>query len=153
MPSLNFGDAPTWLQWLLAVAAVLAFIGGGVRAIPPAWKFVTRFVTTMNDLGELPAELAELRTFRTETAITLAKQNTALARQDKRIAEIHHEVHFNNGSSVKDAAVRTEKAVTRVEEGVAGLYDEIDTLKKADAELRDDFQKTQPSNPTEGESS
>lgn len=150
MPSLNFGDAPIWLQWLLAVAAVLAFIGGGVRAIPPAWRFVTRFVTTVNDLGELPTELAELRKFRTETAVTLAQQNTILAKQDAKIAEIHHEVNFNNGSSVKDAAVRTERAVKRVEEGVKGLYDEIDTLKQADADLRKDFEKTQPNN--QGES-
>lgn len=150
MPSLNFGDAPIWLQWLLAVAAVLAFIGGGVRAIPPAWRFVTRFVTTVNDLGELPTELAELRKFRTETAVTLAQQNTILAKQDTKIAEIHHEVNFNNGSSVKDAAVRTERAVKRVEEGVKGLYDEIDTLKQADADLRKDFEKTQPNN--QGES-
>lgn len=137
MPSLNFGDAPAWLQWLLAVAAVLAFIGGGIRAIPPVWRFVSRFVSTVNELAELPGELAELRKFRSDTAVTLSDQNTTLAKQDKKIAEIHHEVHFNNGSSVKDATARIEK-------GVAGLYEEIDALKDADADMRRDFENTQP---------
>lgn len=137
MPSLNFGDAPAWLQWILAVAAVLAFIGGGIRAIPPAWRFVTRFVSTVNELAELPGELAELRKFRSDTGVTLAEQNATLAKQDQKIAEIHHEVHFNNGSSVKDATARIEK-------GVKGLYDEIDALKDADADMRRDFENTQP---------
>lgn len=138
MPSLNFGDAPAWLQWLLAVAAVLAFIGGGVRAIPPAWRFVSRFVTTVNELAELPGELAELRKFRSDTGVTLAEQNATLAKQDQKIADIHHEVNFNNGSSTKDAIVR-------VEEGVAGLYTEIDALKEADADMRQDLERTSPS--------
>lgn len=135
MPSLNFGDAPPWLQWLLAVAAVVAFITGAIRAIPPAWKFVSRFVTTVNELAELPEELGELRKFRADTGVTLAKQ-------DQRIAEIHHEVHFNNGSSVKDATARIEK-------GVAGLYEEIDNLKSTDAEMRRDFENTKPHKPKE----
>lgn len=135
MPSLNFGDAPPWLQWLLAVAAVVAFVAGAIRAIPPAWKFVSRFVTTVNELADLPTELGELRKFRSDTSVTLAQQ-------DRKILEIHHEVNFNNGSSAKDAIIR-------IEEGVAGLYEEIDHLKKEDADMRADFEKTQPHKPKE----
>lgn len=142
MSSIDFSQAPSWLQWLLAVAAVLAFVGGGIRAIPPAWRFVTRFVSTVNELAELPRELTELRKFRSDTALTLSEQNTTLAKQDRKIAEIHHEVNFNNGSSAKDAIIRIEK-------GVAGLYEEIDALKQEDADIRRDFENTQPHPPKE----
>jgi hypothetical protein len=151
MPSLDFSQAPPWLQWLLAVAAVVGFIVGAIRGIPPAWKFVTRFVGTVNNLAELPVELAAMRTFREETKltladqnVTLAQQNTTLAGQDKKIAEIHHETHFNNGSSIKDATVRIEK-------GVAGLYTKIESLEQADADMRRDFEDTQPKHPTQGD--
>jgi hypothetical protein len=151
MPSLDFSQAPPWLQWLLAVAAVIGFIVGAIRGIPPAWRFVTRFVGTVNNLAELPVELAAMKTFREETKltlaqqnVTLAKQNATLASQDQKIAEIHHETHFNNGSSIKDATVR-------IEEGVKGLYGEIVDLKQEDADLRSDFEKTQPKHPTQGD--
>jgi hypothetical protein len=151
MPSLNFGDAPVWLQWVIMILAVTAFIAGAIRAIPPAWRFVTRFVTTVNELADLPTELGELRKFRSDTSVTLAQQNTTLATQNQKIAEIHHEVHFNNGSSVKDATVRTEEAVERVEMGVKGLYGEVDGVKaqlvelhETDADMRRDFENTHP---------
>lgn len=151
MPSLDFSQAPLWLQWLLAVAAIIGFIVGAIKGIPPAWRFVTRFVSTVNDLAELPTELAEMKTFRQETKltlaqqnVTLAKQNTTLASQDQKIAEIHHETHFNNGSSIKDATVR-------IETGVAGLYTKIEALEKEDADLRRDFEDTKPHHPTQGD--
>jgi hypothetical protein len=143
MPSLNFDAAPIWLQWLIAAVALIGFIAGCIKGIPPAWHFVTRFVTTVNELAELPTELNELRTFRTDTTLsltrqdaTLAGQNATLAEQNVKIAEIHHEVNYNNGSSVKDA-------VARVEAGVEGLYGEIDALKQEDASIRRDFKKTE----------
>ncbi|WP_284984315.1 hypothetical protein [Arthrobacter sp. efr-133-TYG-118] len=40
---------------------------------------------------------------------TQASQGETLATQDKTLETIRHEVEFNNGSSVKDAVVRTEK--------------------------------------------
>jgi len=48
---------------------------------------------------------------------------------NKKIEEIHHEVHFNDGSSAKDG-------ILRVEVGVKGLYAEIDELKRRDSELQ-----------------
>ncbi|ONI62640.1 hypothetical protein CSIV_14290 [Microbacterium sp. CSI-V] len=65
-----------------------------------------------------------------------------IERTDARIGEIHHEVHFNNGSSVKDSAIRTELAVRelketagRLEVGVAGLYTRVDELAAVDDRL------------------
>lgn len=130
MPSLNFDAAPVWLQWVIAVVVIVGFIAGCLKGIPPAWRFLTGFVTTVNALNELPKELKELRAFRKDTTETLDDQNT-------KIDEIHHEVHFNDGSSVKDATFR-------IELGVKGLYDQVDELKQADADLRSDLDKTQP---------
>lgn len=127
MPSLDFSQAWPWLQWVLAVAAVITFVAGAIRGIPPAWRAVTRFVTTINALNDLPDELAKQKQFRADTKTTLDDQNV-------KIDEIHHEVHYNNGSSVKDA-------VGRVESGVAGLYTETDELKKTTVALQEDLDK------------
>lgn len=125
------------LAIVIAAIVVLFLIGRGVYR---AWPVIKQFVLTVNAITGLPE-------FMERTDATLAGQN-------QKIAEIHHEVHFNNGSSVKDAAVRTEKAVGRVERGVKGLYKEIARLDAADADLRTDLENThpKPDAPTQGES-
>lgn len=42
------------------------------------------------------------------------RTDKTLAAQDKQIADIHHELHFNDGSSTKDAVIRVEDDVTKV---------------------------------------
>lgn len=142
--NINFADAWPWLQWVLAAAAVVGFVVAVIKGVPPAWRALTTFVTTINDLSDLPAELAKQKRFRIEVRgilsnqdKTLAGQNLVLAKQDTKISEIHHEVQYNNGSSVKDGVRRVEKGVAGVEKGVAGLYEvtaqlqkELDELKK-----------------------
>jgi len=118
MPSLNFGEAWPWLQWIIAAMAIIGFIGGAIRVIPSAWRVVSRMVTTINALSDLPDELKLQAEFRDET-------KTRFDEQDKQISEIHHEVHYNNGSSVKDAT-------KRIETGVEGLYKQIEELKDSD---------------------
>jgi hypothetical protein len=44
----------------------------------------------------------------------LDQQDGVLAAQDRVLETIRHEVEFNNGSSVKDAAVRTERKVKEI---------------------------------------
>jgi hypothetical protein len=108
MPSLDFSQAWPWLQWVIAVAAVVAFIAGAIRTVPPAWRVVSTFVKTINALADLPGELEKQAQFRADTERTLAGQ-------DKQIADIHHEVHYNNGSSVKDAIRRVEQKLDEKE--------------------------------------
>jgi hypothetical protein len=129
---------PPWLLPFVIVTFVLVLLFMLGRGLYRAWPAIKQFVLTVNAITGLP-EFME-------------RTDATLAGQDEKIAEIHHEVHFNNGSSVKDSAVRTEQAVERVEKGVAGLYDEIVILKQADADLRSDFDKTKPKSPTQGES-
>jgi len=119
MPSLNFGDAWPWLQWVIAVAAVVAFLGAAIRVVPAVWRSVKRFIQTVDSLADLPEELVSQKQFREETTQTLASQDT-------KIAEIHHEVNFNNGSSVKDS-------ITRVEASVTALRKDVDELVKKDS--------------------
>ncbi|MGN6200032.1 hypothetical protein [Humibacter sp.] len=154
MPSLDFSHAWPWLQWIIAVAAVVAFLGGAIRVIPGAWRAVSRFVTTINSLADLPE-------FIKRTDDSIAAQNTVLAKQSRQLDGVFHETHRNDGSSIKDSTVRLEKAVAdltasteglhgrmdRVETGVAGLYGKVDELEAADGEADerlDQIEKTIP---------
>lgn len=102
--------------WILGMFAVGAFLY-------KAWPVITRFVTTINALGDLPR-------FMVATSATLHDQ-------DEKIEQIHHEVNYNNGSSVKDA-------VRRVEDGVKGIYGRLDSADTDRAELREDLENTRP---------
>lgn len=70
---------------------------------------------------------------------------------DKKVSDIHHEVHFNDGTSAKDGIRRTEQAVERIAQSVEGLHGRMDTvesdvkaLRRADAELRADLEQITP---------
>lgn len=70
---------------------------------------------------------------------------------DKKVSDIHNEVHFNDGTSAKDGIRRTEQAVERIAQSVEGLHGRMDTvesevkaLHRADAELRSDLEQTNP---------
>lgn len=129
---------PPWLLPFVIVVAVLVILFLMVRAVVRAWPTIKQFVLTVNAITGLP-EFME--------------------RTDQKIAEIHHETHKNDGSSIKDSSDRTELAVGRVEEGVAGLHErvaavetslagvhgrlddvdrELTTLTAADDEIRED---------------
>jgi len=118
---------PEWLTFLLAdtsalqlvfwVVAIFALIAVFVKL----WPALSQFVTIMNAVTGLPQ---------------------FIERTDQRIDEIHHEVHYNDGSSAKDA-------IKRVEEGVAGLYAKVDELTEADASIREELEHTRPNPPKE----
>jgi hypothetical protein len=133
-----------WLPaalWILAILTLLAVV---IRGSVKAWPFFKAFVLTVISIQGLPE--------------FMDRTDTTLANQDEKIAEIHHEVNYNNGSSVKDAVNRLEvgartdrKMQRRIEKGVAGMYTRIEgietqltELHDADQEMRDDFENTQP---------
>lgn len=62
------------------------------------WPWLKKIIALVDSLGQLPA---------------------FIIRTDAAIADIHHEVKYNNGSSVKDA-------IARVELGVRSLHDIVD---------------------------
>ncbi|MCU1441147.1 MAG: hypothetical protein JWP85_2144 [Rhodoglobus sp.] len=112
----------TALQLVFWVVALAALIG----AIIKVWPILSKAVTIVNAVSGLPAFIK-----RTDETLTA---------QDAKIADIHHEVHYNNGSSVKDA-------IGRVEEGVKGIYTRLDTADQDRRELREDLEETRPHAP------
>lgn len=101
--------------WVLGGFAVLTFV-------VKAWPFIRNTFRILDALVQLP------------DVIRKVDDMTA------QVAEIHHEVHYNNGSSVKDA-------VRRVEEGVQGLYLRADASDLADQRLREELERTNPRTP------
>lgn len=106
--------------WVAAAAIVATFI------VKVVWPQVRAFVRFMDAIAALPK-------FMVDTTATLNAQDT-------KIADIHHEVRYNNGSSVKDA-------LKRVEEGVKGLFTRLDAADVDRAELREDLEATGPHPP------
>ena len=96
--------AAPWLVWLIDAGVIVSALTAIIRFGPPAWRTASRFVATINALAELPEALIEQADFRLRTTATLAAQ-------DVKIEEIHHEVNYNNGSSVKDAIERIENII------------------------------------------
>lgn len=106
-----------FVVWVVGALAVVAFFVKG-------WPKIRAGVRLIDSLSQLPD-------FMVKTTETLQKQ-------DAKIAEIHHEVNYNNGSSVKDA-------VDRVEIGVKGIYERLDSADSDRRELREDLENTRPS--------
>jgi len=113
-----FGDA-TIVQ---GVAWVGAFVGL-VFVVVKAWPWLKRAVRLVDALAQLPD--------------FIDRTDKTLAGQDMKIEQIHHEVNYNNGSSVKDA-------VSRIELGMKATYDQISELNEADAAIRADLENTRP---------
>lgn len=111
---------PEWLTFLLADTSALQLvfwiiaISALIGTIVKLWPSLTAFVRIVNATAGLPD--------------FIERTDATLLAQDEKIAEIHHEVNYNNGGSVKDA-------VSRVETGVAGLYVKVQELADADASL------------------
>lgn len=103
--------------WILGIIGIIAFL-------TKSWPVVVRFVHFFEALFSLPA-------FIKRTDATLAQQNL-------KIAEIHHETHNNDGSSIKDG-------VDRIELGQHGLYRVVATLAASHSpELAAELADTQP---------
>lgn len=133
----SFQGLPVWLQDVLIIAGCLILIAAIIGFVRKTWPVLKAFVLTVISLQTLPA-------FMESTTTTLKAQNATLAAQDDRqvaisnlldaqdlkIAEIHHETHENNGTSIKDSQHRTELALARVEKGVKGLYDRTAALER-----------------------
>jgi len=95
-----------------AAATALAAIIGLPIAFVKLWPLIKRAVTIGASLEKLPEMALELSAL----AIGQRAQAETLTHQNEQLDIIKHEVEFNNGSSVKDAVVRTEKVANAVAE-------------------------------------
>jgi hypothetical protein len=106
VPSLPEADF-TWLAeislWQVAVVIVAIYII--FRLLIKFWPWLRKVMALTQALVDLPG-------FIVRTDKTLDEQN-------KKIDEIHHEVHFNDGSSMKDAVVLVQKEVALLSKPVA----------------------------------
>lgn len=108
-------SAVQFVLWVLAFIALAVFV-------VKMWPLISRFVATVNALADLPAKL---------DAVT--EIETKLDRIERQVQEIHHETHFNSGTSIKDATVRIESAVDAMQElmefGDAVLASRVDDIE------------------------
>lgn len=128
MPVVDWTFLASINLWQVAIIVVAIYVLA--RVLIQFWPWLKKVIGLTDALGELPEFIVAMRQFRDRT--------------DTAIADIRHEVKFNNGSSVKDA-------IGRVERGVAGLHEKVDEQKKtldaADAALRKDLEDTRPHPP------
>lgn len=86
--------------WVLAIIALALFL-------VKVWPLVTKFVATVNALADLPAKLAKIDSI------------------EAQVKDIHHETHFNSGTSIKDATVRIETKLEGLQILMESRDDEI----------------------------
>lgn len=136
---------PSWLADAIAVVGigdVAAAVITALGAVVGTWVFVQRVWPVLKTIPGGIVAFARGIIAAAQMLDSVKGLPAFIERTDTRISEIHHEVHFNNGSSVKDAAVRTERAVAelhetaaRLEVGMAGLYTRVDELAAVDDRL------------------
>jgi len=108
----QFWDGVSVLDVALAVIAFSLVIGFIVKG----WAKLRAGIRLIDTLGTLPDRLDRI---------------------DSRLDDIHHETHKNDGSSIKDATIRTENAVDRIELGMRSVSDRLDELARTDDALSD----------------
>jgi hypothetical protein len=122
VPSLDFSQAWPWLQWVLAVAAVVVFVGGAVKYVPILHGALRRFVKTVDSLEVLPDELERQAVFREET--------------NRKLDDLMHEVFPNSGKSLRDAIDRQEATLNAVQAKLANDNTRIIELQARDPQGR-----------------
>jgi len=107
-----------WISLLLEditamqVAAWIALVIGLTILVRKIWRPLKRLIKLTDALSELPE--------------FIPTQRVEMQALRQEVREIHHEVHYNNGSSVKDAVGRIETGVARMHEKFEDRLREID---------------------------
>ena len=103
-----FLDDSVFLQtafWLIALIVLLI-------AIMKLGPVLNKFVMIVNAAAGLPVFIAQMNEQRDVDDARRREDDARHAALAKQVGEIHHEVHYNNGTSVKDAVRRVEEKVT-----------------------------------------
>lgn len=142
---MSVAAVPPWVADALeglGLADVAAGVVAVVGVLVGVWLFVKRVWPVVKTIPAGLVSFARAVVTAAQVLDSVKGLPAFIERTDRRIGEIHHEVHFNNGSSVKDSAIRTELAVgelretaKRLEVGVAGLYTRVDDLAAVDDRL------------------
>lgn len=134
-------DAPQWivdllrsvnlweaLLWIIGVGGVGAWL---LRFGPRAWRGVRAFAKGILNAAEILAAVQGLPAFIDRAD----RRHDAL---EQKVGEIHHEVHYNNGSSIKDSQLRTERVIEQE------ILPAITRLSEVDDWLSEEIERTNP---------
>lgn len=116
-------DLTEWAQ-TVSLAQVAAWAGGIGVVVVAVWKGWPAFRKVVRQLSRAVALV--------DTLATLPDD----------LAAIRHELEHNDGGSVKDAAVRTEKAVADLTERVETLSGDVAHVRRQAASLKTSVAKT-----------
>jgi len=123
--------AVSGVQTLATISAIIAGLYVLTRFLIRFWPWLKKVIRFFDALAELPV-------FMVDTNKTMAEQNV-------KLADIHHEVHYNNGTSVKDAMDRVELGVKGIYHRLDGLEESVEDLHETDEKLSDQIEEqTQP---------
>ena len=133
---------PEFVSWAESVSLwqVIGWIGAAVGTwlfVWKGWPWLRKTATAVVHFAQIVDAVQELPAF-------IERTDKTLKAQDSAIADIHHEVHFNNGSSVKDGVSRLESGVADLSLKVAEVAEDLADAKKAlatsDAKIRLDLE-------------
>lgn len=119
---------PEWLTFLLADTSALQLvfwiiaIGALVTVIVKLWPALRQLVTIVDSVTGLPA---------------------FIARTDADVARMKTQLENSHVTNLRDDITDAVEAVERVELGVKGLYQKVDELTQADADIRAELEDTQ----------
>jgi len=126
------------VQTLATICAIIAGLYVLTRFLIRFWPWLKKVIAFFDALAQLPV-------FMVDTNKTMAEQNV-------KLADIHHEVHYNNGTSVKDSMERVELGVKGIYHRLDGLEDSVEELHETDEKLSDQIEEqTQPHERFEGD--
>jgi hypothetical protein len=129
------GAVNVW-QSVATISALIAGLYVLTRFLIRFWPWLKKVIAFFDALAQLPV-------FMVDTNKTMAEQNA-------KLADIHHEVHYNNGTSVKDSMERVELGVKGIYHRLDGLEESVEVLHETDEKLSDQIEEqTQPHNAVE----
>lgn len=134
MKHVSLWDAFLWLVFAIGVVWFIKKRG---------WRWLISFARAILATAEVIDNVKDLPEF-------IKRTDEWREQQTKQIADIHHEVHYNDGSSVKDGVRRIEKAVAETGTRISDVEAKVDRLSTADIQLSGQIIHVDPA-PNEGE--
>ncbi|WP_104084259.1 hypothetical protein [Cryobacterium sp. Y11] len=139
-----WASSVTLIELLIYALAIAAVLKWGKRW----WRGVVAVATGILAVAKTLDSIQGLTAFMAATTATLADQTKTMATQDHQLVGIYHETHKNDGSSIKDAGLRTEEAVDRLERGMLAVFVLLDAAgirAAADEDsIRQELEDTHP---------
>ncbi|SDT42402.1 hypothetical protein SAMN04489743_2852 [Pseudarthrobacter equi] len=122
------------------IAAVLAITWRNVKKNPKVMNLLTNFMQMVEDYTGEPARpgvperlgwnmrLQNIEVSQTSQTASLRRLEDIQKAHGEQLDSVHHEVNFNHGGSVKDAAVEAKHGVAEVKTEMQELRAGLDTI-------------------------